>query len=140
MSVQVRGAGEAKFTTTVVAGEHEFLVDEPVDFGGDDEGPNPYDLLLAALGTCTSMTLRIYARRKGYPLDEVAIDLTHDRVHAEDCVNCDTKAGYLTRISRRITLTGDLTPEQRADLIRVADRCPVHRTLTAEIVVETTEV
>jgi putative redox protein len=98
-------------------------------------------LLLAALGTCTSMTLRAYARRKDYPLDEVAVELSHDRIHAKDCVDCDTKVGYVTRISRAITLTGDyLTAEQRADLIRVADRCPVHRTLKAEIHIETTEV
>ncbi|TWP46526.1 OsmC family protein [Lentzea tibetensis] len=138
MTVQVTGAGPRIFTTSVSASGYDFVADEPASCGGDDLGPTPYDLLLAALGTCTSMTLRLYARKRGYPLDEVGVALEHDRIHAEDCADCDTKSGYVTRIRVRITLTGDLTDEQRADLLRIAGRCPVHRTLTAEIKIETT--
>lgn len=135
-SGQVKGAGPQVFTTAVSAGGHEFTADEPVDFGGNDLGPTPYDLLLAALGSCTSMTLRLYAKRRGYPLDQVDVRLEHDRVHADDCADCMSTSGYVTRIRRWITLTGDLTDEQKADLMRVADRCPVHKTLVAEIVIE----
>lgn len=136
MTVQVKGAGPRVFTTSVSASGHDFVADEPASYGGDDLGPTPYDLLLAALGTCTSMTLRLYARKRDYPLDEVDISLEHDRIHADDCADCESRSGYVTRIRLRLTLTGDLTDEQRADLLRVAHRCPVHKTLTAEIKIE----
>jgi uncharacterized OsmC-like protein len=139
MTVVVRGVGTGVFSTEVEAGRHKLLADEPTGAGGADTGPSPYELLLAALGSCTVMTLRLYATRKGWPLDGVTVALSHDRIYAEDCADCDTKDGRLDRISRAITLTGDLTADQRAKLMLMADRCPVHRTLTSEIVIETRE-
>jgi putative redox protein len=139
MNVVVRDGGPGVFDTRVSAGRHEFAADEPVPAGGADAGPSPYDLLLAALGTCTVMTLRLYAQRRSYPLTGITVELGHDRIHAEDCATCDTTEGRLDRIRRRITLDGDLTAAQRADLLRVADRCPVHRTLTSEVVIESVE-
>jgi putative redox protein len=139
MTVVVSGVGTGVFTTEIEAGRHALLADEPIEFGGEDTGPSPYDLLLASLGSCTVMTLRLYASRQGWPLDAVTVALTHDRIYAEDCADCATKEGRLSRITREITLGGDLTAEQRARLMRIAERCPVHRTLTAEIVIETRE-
>lgn len=136
MSVVVSDGGPGVFDTRVTAGRHELVVDEPVELGGSGAGPTPYDLLLAALGSCTVMTLRLYAQRRGYPLSGVTVSLDHDRIHAEDCATCDTAEGRLDRIRRSVTLAGDLTDEQRRDLLRVAERCPVHRTLTSEIVLE----
>ena len=117
----------------VKAGAHEFAVDEPRPAGGDDAGPNPYDLLLAALGSCTSMTLLMYARHKGIALEKVTVRLRHDRVHAADCQDCMTREGHITQISREIELSGPLTAEQRQRLLEIAARCPVHKTLSAEI-------
>jgi putative redox protein len=132
--------GESIFTTKLTAGRHELTADEPIEAGGADTGPSPYDLLLSALGSCTVMTVRVYARRREYPLTGITVTLSHDRIHAEDCANCEKATGFLDRITRRITLAGELTSQQRADLMRVAGRCPVQRTLNSEIVVETTEV
>ena len=137
MTVVVRDGGPGVFDTRVTAGRHEFAADEPAEAGGSDAGPSPSDLLLAALGTCTVMTMRLYAERRGYPLTGVTVELTHDRVHAEDCADCDTQDRRLSRIRRTVALAGDLTDAQRADLLRVADRCPVHRTLTSEIDIRT---
>jgi len=117
----------------VKAGHHTFIVDEPVEFGGSDAGPDPYSLLLAALGTCTSMTLQIYAKRKAWPLEGVEVRLKHSRIHAQDCDDCITREGRVERIERHITLTGQLTDEQKAKLLEIAQRCPVHRTLSSEI-------
>ncbi|AWV06647.1 hypothetical protein C9I47_0926 [Lysobacter maris] len=128
------------FLRGLFTSRHALVADEPVAQGGGDKGPNPYDLLLMGLGACTSMTLRLYARRKGYPLDDVQVWLQHDRVHAEDCAECDRKDGHIERITRRIRLSGALDPDQRADLLRVADRCPVHRTLESDPVILTREV
>jgi putative redox protein len=136
--VVVRDGGPGVFDTRVTAGRHEFAADEPVASGGSDAGPSPYDLLLAALGSCTVMTLRLYAQRRGYPLGAVSVELTHDRVHADDCASCDTDEVHIERIGRVVTLDGDLDQRQRADLMRVADRCPVHRTLSSRIAIETT--
>src|SRR5215207_379268 len=137
MAVVVRGVGAGPFSTEIEAGRHRFAADEPVEDGGEDAGPSPYDLLLAALGSCTTMTLRLYAKRRGYPLEDIAVELAHDRIYAQDCATCDTQTGRLSRITREITLTGDLNDEQRADLLRIADRCPVHRTFDTEMVIET---
>ncbi|HET8662242.1 MAG TPA: OsmC family protein [Micromonosporaceae bacterium] len=136
MTVVVRGAGDGPFPTEIDASGHRFAADEPVDAGGGDTGPAPYDLLLAALGACTAMTVRLYAGRRGWPLQGVTVTLDHDRIHAQDCADCMTKEGRLDRISLAIQLTGDLTPNQRAQLLEVARRCPVHRTLTSELVVD----
>lgn len=104
---------------------------------GADAGPTPYDLLLSALGTCTSMTLRMYADRKGIPLTRTTVRLRHDRVHARDCERCETEVGLISRITREISLEGDLDDAQRARLLEIADKCPVHRTLSHEIAIET---
>ncbi len=140
MTVVVRGVGEGPFTTEVDVNGYRVVADEPIAAGGTDLGPSPYDLLLAALGSCTAMTVRLHAGRRGYPLDDVAVTLTHERAYAVDCADCDTRESRLERIVREIRLTGDLTPNQRTDLIRIADRCPVHRTLTEHVEIETRSV
>ena|SRR5687767_3931617 len=115
------------------AGSHTLYADEPVDAGGDNAGPNPYELLLAALGACTSMTLLLYARRKGWPLEDVEVRLSHRRDYARDCAECEDKPAKIDVIERRITLRGDLDDGQRARLLEIAQKCPVHRTLTGTI-------
>jgi putative redox protein len=109
------------------------LADEPVAAGGEDSGPGPYDLLLGGLGACTSMTMRLYADRKSLPLDRVTVTLKHNKIHAEDCAECETRTGLLDRIDRVIAMEGKLDAEQRAKLMEIADKCPVHRTLTSEV-------
>jgi uncharacterized OsmC-like protein len=115
------------------AGGHTLTADEPRDFGGEDTGPSPYELLLGALGACTSMTLLLYARRKGWPLEQVEVRLRHNRIHARDCETCETKEGYLDAIEKEIVVAGDLTPEQVERLGEIAHRCPVNQTLLHEI-------
>lgn len=128
-----------KFAQTVHTGRHVLVGDEPASVGGDDLGPAPYDLLLAALGTCTSMTIRMYADRKGIPLGSVRVALSHRRDHASDCTDCDNPAARINIIDRGITLAGDLTGEQRSSLMSIADRCPVHKTLTSRTEIHTVE-
>jgi putative redox protein len=112
------------------------VTDEPVSAGGEDQGPDPYTLLLAALGSCTSMTVMLYARRKAWPLESVTVRLREQRVHARDCIDCETKTDtFVHRIERALTFTGALSDEQRARLQEIALKCPVHRTLTSEIVI-----
>jgi uncharacterized OsmC-like protein len=123
-------------TNEIVARGHRFVSDEPLDQGGADAGPTPYELLLGALGACTAMTLRLYAERKGYPLEQVEVTLDHDRMHAADCRDCDTREGFLDRIRKRIVMHGPLSEEQRQRLLEIAERCPVQRTLQREIVIE----
>lgn len=137
--VEVLGAaGYVQYVET--AGGHRVLGDEPEDAGGTDTGPTPYDFLLAALGTCTNMTLRMYADRKKWPLERVATRLSHSRIHAKDCRDCTSTEGRIAVIQRTIMLVGDqLDAEQRARLMEIADRCPVHRTLSAEIKIRTSE-
>jgi putative redox protein len=114
----------------------EMIIDEPVDLGGDGSGPDPYTLLLAALGGCISMTVTLYARRKGWPLERVTVRLRQQRIHAKDCVECERSTeGFVHRIERSVLVEGDLTDEQRARLQEIAHKCPVHKTLTSEIVV-----
>ncbi len=136
-TVVVRERGSGRFAQDIAAGHHRFSADEPADHGGDDSGPTPYDLLLAGLGACTTMTLRMYAERKGWPLDRAEVRLTHEKIHARDCADCETREGRIDRIDRRLTLTGDLDGEQRERLLEIADKCPVHRTLTGEIKINT---
>ena len=138
-TVVVRETGEGRFQQEVTVGAHRFLADEPREAGGLDSGPGPYDLLLAGLGACTSMTLRLYAERKALPLERVTVSLNHSRIHAADCADCETKEGMLDRIERAITLRGTLDAEQRQRLLEIADKCPVHRTLTSEIDIRTVE-
>src|SRR6202051_4537535 len=138
-SVLVRGSA-AGFPQEIHAGAHRLHADEPVSAGGTDTGPSPYDLLLAALGACTSMTVAMYARRKAWPLEEVTVHLRHSRIHAADCAECETKEGMLDRIERDIHLEGPLTEEQRSRLLEIANKCPVHRTLKSEIDIKTREV
>ena len=135
--VTVREAGEGTFPNLVAAGRHRLRADEPESVGGTDTGPDPYSFLLTSLGACTSMTIRLYADRKGYPLERAEVRLKHSKVHADDCAACETKSGKVDVIEREIELLGDLSDEQRADLLRIADRCPVHRTLHSEIHVAT---
>jgi uncharacterized OsmC-like protein len=130
--VIVRGNARG-FLQEIVSGRHHLLADEPVSAGGSDAAPSPYDYLLVALGVCTSMTVGLYARRKQIPLQGITISLRHSRIHAQDCETCETKAGLLDRIDTEIELTGPLTNEQRAKLIEIAGKCPVHRALKSEI-------
>jgi putative redox protein len=136
--VRVAEAGEGRFAQLVTMGRHHLRADEPASVGGDDSGPNPYDLLLAGLGACTSMTVRLYAAQKKWPLERVTVDLKHDKVHATDCAECETREGRIDRIERVLTLEGDLDEAQRARLLEIANKCPVHRTLHSEVWVPTT--
>jgi putative redox protein len=131
-SVTVRGSGRG-FAQEISARSHRLVADEPVANGGTDTGPTPYDLLLAALGSCASMTVALYARRKEWPLEAVRVRLWHTRIHAIDCAECETKAGRLDRIDWTLELRGDLERAQRARLIEIAQMCPVHRTLRSEV-------
>ncbi len=135
--VIVEDAGWGDFAEIVRSGHHVLAADEPVAVGGGDTGPGPYEYLLAALGTCTAMTLRMYARQKKWPLQKVTVHLAHDKIYATDCATCETKEGKIDRLERRITLEGPLDETQRQRLLEIADRCPVHRTLTSEIVIQT---
>ena len=128
---------ENKFTQSIAVGGHHLRADEPESFGGTNTGPSPYDLLLASLGACTSMTLRLYADRKNWPLEHVTVRLKHEKIHAQDCAECETKEGKIDRIDREIELQGALDASQRARLLEIANRCPVHQTLHSEVVVPT---
>ena len=137
--VTVRETGQGRLQQEITTGAHRFLADEPVAAGGADSGPNPYDLLLAALGACTAMTLRLYAERKALPLDRVTVKLRHAKIHAADCAACETKEGKIDQIERGIVLEGALDADTRKRLLEIADKCPVHRTLTSEVDIATSE-
>src|ERR1700730_15001724 len=132
-SVVVQETRDSKFQQTIAVGPHRLLADEPVAAGGEDTGPGPYDLVLAGLGACTSMTMRMYAERKSPPLERVTVTLNHSKIQAEDCAECETRVGMLDQIDRVIGMEGALDAEQRQKLMEIADKCPVHRTLTSEI-------
>lgn len=136
-SVIVSEAQEGRYTAIIDAGGHRLIADEPLEHGGDNLGPNPYGLLLSALGACTAMTLRMYAEHKALPLDHVAVRLRHRKIHAEDCADCETRTGRIDEIEREIALEGDLDEAARARLLEIADKCPVHRTLHGEVKVRT---
>jgi uncharacterized OsmC-like protein/fermentation-respiration switch protein FrsA (DUF1100 family) len=132
-TVVVRETRNSKFQQTVSIGPHRMLADEPVAAGGEDSGPGPYDFVLAGLGACTSMTMRLYADRKSLPLERTTVTLKHSKIHAQDCAECETREGMLDQIDLVIGMEGDLDAEQRKRLLEIADKCPVHRTLTSEI-------
>ncbi|MGA7809620.1 alpha/beta fold hydrolase [Bradyrhizobium sp.] len=132
-NVVVRETRNSKFQQTVTVGPHRMLADEPASAGGEDSGPGPYDFLLAALGACKSMTMRLYADRKSLPLERATVTLSHSKIHAQDCAECETKEGLLDQIEVVIGLEGALDAEQRKRVLEIADKCPVHRTLTSEI-------
>ncbi len=134
-TVRVRESDNAPYGQEIVAGSHRWSADEPSDLGGHDAGPNPYDMLLAALGACTSMTLRMYAQRKEWPLERVTVTLRHSKIYAKDCADCHSTTGRVDVIERDIAIEGRLDDEQRAKLMEIANRCPVHQTLTSETVV-----
>jgi putative redox protein len=122
-----------RYSQTIFAGPHLLRADEPVDVGGSDTGPNPYELLLAALGSCASITVRMYADRKQWPLESVHIELSYGGAHAEDAVACETETGMITGIEMEVSFAGDLSEQQRQRLLEIANKCPVHRTLTSRI-------
>jgi uncharacterized OsmC-like protein/fermentation-respiration switch protein FrsA (DUF1100 family) len=135
--VRVTEAGDGKFAQDVIAGRHRLRADEPVSLGGGDTGPNPYELLLAALGTCTAMTVRMYAELKKIPLERVSVELKHDKVHAKDCADCDTREAKLDHVDRVVTFEGALDDGDRARLLEIANKCPVHRTLVRGVEIAT---
>jgi uncharacterized OsmC-like protein/alpha-beta hydrolase superfamily lysophospholipase len=137
--VIVRENRQWRLQQEITAGAHRLLADEPLAVGGGDSGPNPYQLLLAALGACTAMTLRLYAERKALRLDRVTVRLRHAKIYAADCASCETKEGKVDHIEREIELAGTLDADERARLIEIADKCPIHRTLTSEVDIATTE-
>jgi putative redox protein len=135
--VIVEDSDVGPFAETVRAGAHTLLADEPKASGGNDTGPDPYAYLITALGTCTAMTLRMYARQKKWPLQRVRVELKHDKIYAKDCADCETKEGKVDSIERLIELEGPLDDAQRQRLLQIADHCPVHRTLTSEVRIST---
>ena len=136
-TVFVRETRTGKFQQEIAIGPHRLLADEPTSVGGEDSGPTPYDLLTAALGACTAMTVRAYADQKKLPLERVHVNLRHNKIHASDCSECETKEGRIDRIERVIELEGALDEAMRAKLLAIADKCPVHRTLHAELSIST---
>jgi len=134
----VARTGQAGFLTDILVNDHSMVADEPLAVGGTNLGPTPYDFLVAGLGACTSMTLRMYADRKGWPLDSVTVRLKHQKIHSDDCETCDDSTGMLDLIDRDIELAGPLDNEQKKRLKEIANKCPVHRTLQSEIVINTT--
>ncbi len=136
-TVVVAETGTGKFTNAIITGSGHFIsADEPPSVGGDDTGPTPYDLLLSALGACKSMTMRMYADRKGYNLQRAEVRLSHEKIHAEDCANCETEKGKVDHIQADITIKGNLTDEERQKIFEIAERCPVHKTITNEVIID----
>ena len=137
-SVVVASTGAGPFEQILLDGRHSLHADEPVAAGGGDAGPSPYELLLMALGSCTSMTVNLYAARKKWPLEQVVVRLKHSRVHAEDCADCENSKSMIDRIEKSLELIGPLDETQRTRLVQIADHCPIHRTLTSKIDIRTT--
>ena len=133
-TVVVASTGAGPFDQIMLDGRHTLQADEPASAGGGDSGPGPYELLLMALGSCTSMTINMYATRKKWPLEQVVVRLKHSRVHAEDCVDCEDPKSKIDRIDKSVELIGSLDEAQRTRLLQIADQCPVHRTLTSKTI------
>lgn len=138
MEVVVSEAGNGHYTQKIIVGTHVLIADEPTESGGNDFGPSPYEFLLAALGSCTSMTLRSYANLKNIPLKNIIVTLQNKKVYAKDCDDCENSNSRIDQINRQIELQGELTEEQRQKLLDIANKCPVHRTLTSKILITTT--
>jgi uncharacterized OsmC-like protein len=136
MNVSVESASP-DFLENISVGQHGLQADEPLSAGGQDTAPSPYELLLAALGACKVITLRMYAKRKGWPLQGVQLNLSHGKVHAEDCANCDSSGSLVDQVDVKIKLHGELSAEQRRILLAIAEKCPVHRTLTSQVLIRT---
>jgi len=128
--------GDENYKTVLNAGDHEIIADEPESAGGKDKGPDPYDLLLMSLGTCTVMTVRMYASRKKWPVEDIFMELRHFKDHAEDCRDCGEKSSKIDRIEKEITIQGDLSEEQLDRLLEISKKCPVHRTLLQDIEID----
>jgi putative redox protein len=139
-TVVVAATGQGAFEQLLIDGRHTLLADEPRSAGGADVGPGPYELLVMALGSCTSMTVHMYAARKKWPLEQCVVRLRHTKVHAQDCADCENPKSMIDRIHRDIELVGALDQEQRSRLMEIADHCPVHRTLSSKIDIKTTAV
>ena len=139
-TVVVSSTGNGVFEQMLLNGRHTLLADEPKAVGGNDVGPGPYEFLLMSLGSCTSMTLQMYASRKKWPLAQVVVRLRHSKVYAEDCADCEKPAAKIDRIEREIEVIGALDAEQRSRLLEIANQCPVHRTLSSRIDIKTTAV
>jgi putative redox protein len=137
METIVSESGKGRYTQEITIGTHVLTADEPVENGGNDSGPSPYDFLLAALGSCTSMTLRMYAELKKIPLKKVVVKLQHEKIYAKDCADCENSNSRIDHINRQIELQGDLTEDQRKKLLDIANKCPVHRTLTSKVSITT---
>jgi putative redox protein len=135
-TVVVASTGQGMFQQVMLDGRHAIYADEPVAAGGNDTGPGPYELLLMALGSCSSMTVHLYAAGKKWPLEQVVVTLSQERVHARDCANCEDQGSMIHRIQKKVELIGALDDAQRARLLEIADKCPVHRTLTSRIEIE----
>lgn len=125
--------GQKNYPTVMHAGRHELIADEPQGKGGEDSGPDPYDYLLMSLGSCTVITMKMYAERKKWDVDDIYVELRHFKKHAEDCVDCEDPKAKLDHIEKEITVKGDLTAEQRERLLEISKKCPVHRTLMEDI-------
>lgn len=136
-SITVKSSDKGHYAQDIIIGKHLLIGDEPVAVGGNDLGPSPYDYLLAALGTCTSITLRMFADLKGIPLTSVSVKLAHTKIYATDCAECENANSKIDHIQRNIYLSGDLSPEQRHKLLEIANKCPVHRTLSSKMIITT---
>jgi putative redox protein len=139
-TVVVASTGNGAFEQVMLNGRHALLADEPKAAGGSDIGPGPYEFLLMSLGSCTSMTVQMYAKRKQWPVEQVVVRLRHSKVYAEDCENCEKPSAKIDRIDRAIEFIGPLDAEQRSRLLEIANQCPVHRTLSSRIDIKTTAV
>jgi len=133
MPSEIKVTAAGSFLTQITTPDHTWTIDEPLEAGGTNQGPTPYDLLAGALGGCTAMTLHFFAKRDGLPLEGVEITISHDRRHAQDCADCVTHSGYIHQFEVKLDLRGPLTEEQKQKLLGVAKRCPVYKTLTSEI-------